>query len=98
MGKKVKFALQKTQDGFGHAVYCAKQLIGDKEPFMLLLGKAWFKKWKHRALHKTIPIILGDHIYRAPSASRPRSRSLTIGNSSSEITPIVSPLTTASSG
>ena len=28
---------QTTQEGFGHAVYCARQAIGDK-PFLLMLG------------------------------------------------------------
>ena len=37
IGEKVKFVIQKTQQGFGHAVYCAKDLIG-REPFLLMLG------------------------------------------------------------
>lgn len=37
MGQKVKFSIQRTQEGLGHAVYCARELIGD-EPFLLMLG------------------------------------------------------------
>ena len=36
-GQHVKFVTQPTQQGFGHAVYCAHQAIGD-EPFLLMLG------------------------------------------------------------
>ncbi len=37
MGNKVTLLTQQTQDGFGHAVYCAKDWVGN-EPFILLLG------------------------------------------------------------
>jgi UTP--glucose-1-phosphate uridylyltransferase len=37
MGRHVEFAIQPTQEGFGHAVHCARGLVGD-EPFLLLLG------------------------------------------------------------
>ncbi|MDY6938506.1 MAG: sugar phosphate nucleotidyltransferase [Cyanobacteriota bacterium] len=37
MGKRVVLLEQTTQDGYGHAVYCARDWVGD-EPFMLLLG------------------------------------------------------------
>lgn len=37
IGRKVTFVTQETQQGFGHAVFCARQAIGD-EPFMLMLG------------------------------------------------------------
>ncbi len=37
IGEKVTFIPQETQDGFGHAVYCAKDWI-DNEPFLLMLG------------------------------------------------------------
>ncbi|HMD90673.1 MAG TPA: sugar phosphate nucleotidyltransferase [Anaerolineaceae bacterium] len=36
-GQHVKFVTQPTQQGFGHAVYCARQAIGN-EPFLLMLG------------------------------------------------------------
>jgi UTP-glucose-1-phosphate uridylyltransferase/mevalonate kinase len=37
IGQRVKFMIQNTQEGFGHAVYCARDLIGN-EPFLLMLG------------------------------------------------------------
>ncbi len=37
MGRRIKFAVQPTQEGFGHAVYCAREAVGD-EPFLLMLG------------------------------------------------------------
>eukprot|EP00039_Didymoeca_costata_P019668 m.338459 g.338459 ORF g.338459 m.338459 type:complete len:662 (-) comp18425_c0_seq1:111-2096(-) len=37
MGEKVEFIVQEQQEGFGHAVYCAKDKIGN-EPFLLMLG------------------------------------------------------------
>jgi UTP-glucose-1-phosphate uridylyltransferase/mevalonate kinase len=37
IGRKVTFVTQDTQEGFGHAVYCAYQAVGD-EPFLLMLG------------------------------------------------------------
>jgi len=37
IGHKISFAIQETQDGFGHAVFCARDWVGD-EPFLLMLG------------------------------------------------------------
>jgi UTP-glucose-1-phosphate uridylyltransferase/mevalonate kinase len=37
MGRHVTFAIQSTQEGFGHAVYCASEAVGN-EPFLLMLG------------------------------------------------------------
>lgn len=37
MGRRVSFAIQTTQEGFGHAVYSAREAVGD-EPFLLMLG------------------------------------------------------------
>ncbi|TFH15153.1 MAG: GHMP kinase [Lentisphaerales bacterium] len=37
LGRKVTIVSQDVQDGFGHAVFCARESIGD-EPFLLLLG------------------------------------------------------------
>jgi UDP-glucose pyrophosphorylase len=37
IGHRITFLPQDLQDGFGHAVYCAKDWVGD-EPFLLLLG------------------------------------------------------------
>lgn len=37
IGRRVSFVVQPSQQGFGHAVYCAREAIGD-EPFLLMLG------------------------------------------------------------
>jgi len=37
IGRHVKLLAQDTQEGFGHAVYCAKEFVGN-EPFLLMLG------------------------------------------------------------
>jgi len=37
LGERVHFALQESQEGYGHAVWCAREWVGD-EPFLLLLG------------------------------------------------------------
>ncbi len=37
IGRRVKFAIQENQEGFGHAVYSAREAVGD-EPFLLMLG------------------------------------------------------------
>lgn len=37
MGKRISFVIQQNQEGFGHAVYCARQAVAG-EPFLLMLG------------------------------------------------------------
>ncbi len=37
IGRRVSFVTQKTQEGFGHAIFCARKAVGD-EPFLLMLG------------------------------------------------------------
>jgi UTP-glucose-1-phosphate uridylyltransferase/mevalonate kinase len=37
IGHRVSFIIQDAQEGFGHAVYCARDWVGG-EPFLLLLG------------------------------------------------------------
>lgn len=37
LGKNLTFIPQEIQEGFGHAVFCAREWVGD-EPFLLLLG------------------------------------------------------------
>jgi len=37
IGRKVKFITQERQEGFGHAVFCTKEAVGN-EPFLLMLG------------------------------------------------------------
>ncbi len=37
IGRHITFVVQTAQEGFGHAVYCAREAVGD-EPFLLMLG------------------------------------------------------------
>ena len=37
IGRRVKFAIQDRQEGFGHAVYATREAVGG-EPFLLMLG------------------------------------------------------------
>jgi UTP--glucose-1-phosphate uridylyltransferase len=37
LGRRLTFIPQEVQEGFGHAVYCAREFVGD-EPFLLMLG------------------------------------------------------------
>lgn len=37
LGNKITFVVQEIQEGFGHAVYCAREWVNN-EPFLLLLG------------------------------------------------------------
>lgn len=41
LGNKVKLVVQDSQEGFGHAVHCAKEWVGN-EPFILMLGDHLF--------------------------------------------------------
>jgi UTP-glucose-1-phosphate uridylyltransferase/mevalonate kinase len=42
IGRRVSFVVQSAQEGFGHAVYCAREKIGE-EPFLLMLGDHLYK-------------------------------------------------------
>lgn len=48
MGRKVKFIVQDRQEGLGHAVYKARDLIGN-EPFLLMLGDHLYRSDSDRS-------------------------------------------------
>ncbi len=48
IGQRIKFQVQKTQEGFGHAVYCAGQMVGN-EPFLLMLGDHIYRSTGERS-------------------------------------------------
>jgi len=37
IGRRVSYVVQAVQEGFGHAIYCAREWVGD-DPFLLMLG------------------------------------------------------------
>jgi UTP-glucose-1-phosphate uridylyltransferase len=53
IGRKVDFVIQKTQEGFGHAVYSAREKIGD-EPFLLMLGDHIYRSDSERSCTKQL--------------------------------------------
>jgi UTP-glucose-1-phosphate uridylyltransferase/mevalonate kinase len=48
VGRHVSFAIQTTQEGFGHAVYCAREKVGN-EPFLLMLGDHLYRSYSERS-------------------------------------------------
>jgi UTP-glucose-1-phosphate uridylyltransferase len=48
IGRQVRFITQKNQEGFGHAVLCAREAIGN-EPFLLMLGDHLYKSRGERS-------------------------------------------------
>ena len=37
LGERITYVVQEKQEGYGHAVYCAREFVGD-DAFLLLLG------------------------------------------------------------
>ena len=48
IGRRVSFAIQETQEGFGHAIYCARKAVGN-EPFLLMLGDHLYRSRGERS-------------------------------------------------
>lgn len=48
IGRRVSFVTQANQEGFGHAVYCAREAIGN-EPFLLMLGDHLYRSTGERS-------------------------------------------------
>jgi len=48
IGRRVTFVIQPTQEGFGHAIYCTREAIGD-EPFLLMLGDHLYRSTGDRS-------------------------------------------------
>jgi UTP-glucose-1-phosphate uridylyltransferase/mevalonate kinase len=48
IGRRVSFVIQKNQHGFGHAVYTAREAIGN-EPFLLMLGDHIYRSDSQRS-------------------------------------------------
>ncbi len=53
MGQKVKFVTQDLQEGFGHAIYCAREAVGN-EPFLLMLGDHLYRSDGPRSCAKQL--------------------------------------------
>jgi UTP-glucose-1-phosphate uridylyltransferase/mevalonate kinase len=48
IGRRVSFVVQTTQEGFGHAIFCTRDAIGN-EPFFLFLGDHLYRSHKERS-------------------------------------------------
>ena len=48
MGRRVSFAVQPNQEGFGHAIHCSRDAVGD-EPFLLMLGDHIYRSQESRS-------------------------------------------------
>ena len=53
LGNRITFIIQDQQEGFGHAVYCAKTWVND-EPFLLLLGDHIYQTQDQRSCAEQI--------------------------------------------
>ena len=50
---RLTFAVQETPEGYGHAVYCAREFVGD-EPFLLMLGDHIYTSGEQRRCARQI--------------------------------------------
>lgn len=60
IGQHVKFAIQKAQEGLGHAVYSARNLIGD-QPFLLMLGDHLYHSYEERSCARQLIDAFDQH-------------------------------------
>lgn len=60
MGQRVKFSIQRTQEGLGHAVYSARELIGN-EPFLLMLGDHLYRSDGERSCARQLVDAYNQH-------------------------------------
>jgi UTP-glucose-1-phosphate uridylyltransferase/mevalonate kinase len=60
LGRRVSFAVQPTQEGFGHAVHRARAAVGD-EPFLLMLGDHLYRTSNTRSCTRQLLEIYDQH-------------------------------------
>jgi UTP-glucose-1-phosphate uridylyltransferase/mevalonate kinase len=60
MGRHVSFAIQDTQEGFGHAVYSAREAVGN-EPFLLMLGDHLYRACGEQACAQQLVEAYNQH-------------------------------------
>jgi UTP-glucose-1-phosphate uridylyltransferase/mevalonate kinase len=60
MGQKVRFIIQKAQEGLGHAVYSAREAIGN-EPFLLMLGDHIYRSEGERSCAQQLVDAYNQH-------------------------------------
>jgi UTP-glucose-1-phosphate uridylyltransferase/mevalonate kinase len=60
IGRHVSFVIQDTQEGFGHAVYCAREAVGN-EPFLLMLGDHLYRSNGERSCAQQLVEAYNQH-------------------------------------
>jgi UTP-glucose-1-phosphate uridylyltransferase/mevalonate kinase len=60
MGQRVKFVLQRAQEGLGHAVYSAREAVGG-EPFLLMLGDHIYRSDGERSCAQQLVDAFNQH-------------------------------------
>ncbi|HJW83907.1 MAG TPA: sugar phosphate nucleotidyltransferase [Anaerolineae bacterium] len=60
IGQQVTFVTQATQEGFGHAVHCARQAIGN-EPFLLMLGDHLYRSTGEKSCARQLLDVYHQH-------------------------------------
>jgi len=60
IGRHVSFAIQRTQEGFGHAVYTAREAVGN-EPFLLMLGDHIYRSGSDKSCAQQLVEAYNEH-------------------------------------
>jgi UTP-glucose-1-phosphate uridylyltransferase/mevalonate kinase len=60
IGRRVTFVTQRNQEGFGHAVLCAREAIGD-EPFLLMLGDHLYRSKGEKSCAEQLTDAYNEH-------------------------------------
>jgi UTP-glucose-1-phosphate uridylyltransferase/mevalonate kinase len=60
IGRQVSFVIQRNQEGFGHAVYCAREALGD-EPFLLMLGDHLYRSTGEKSCAEQLTEAYNNH-------------------------------------
>jgi UTP-glucose-1-phosphate uridylyltransferase/mevalonate kinase len=60
IGRQITWVVQPAQEGFGHAVYCAREAVGN-EPFLLLLGDHLYRSYTDRPCARQIVDAFEQH-------------------------------------
>ncbi len=60
IGRHVSFATQTAQEGFGHAIYCAREAVGN-EPFLLMLGDHLYRSCNEKSCARQLIEAYNQH-------------------------------------
>ena len=60
IGRNVSFVTQAAQEGFGHAIYCAREAVGN-EPFLLMLGDHLYRSCGEKSCARQLIEVYNQH-------------------------------------